>query len=575
MMRQQDAVGLTTFDTEVRLDMPAGSSPRHFDEMMSQLEAVKPGRTTDLGATLHRLADRFKRRCLIVLISDLYDDPEAVDRALHHFRHKRHEVIVFHVLDRAEIEFPFRETASFVDMETGERIQVDPAYVRDDYRRQLDGVPRPLPEDLRGLPVRLRADRHLGALRSHAFAVPGETDPAMTFAAPLFLLAAIAGLIPVVLHLIHRQKAKEVRFSTLRFLRVSVQRTRRRKYVEDMSLLLVRAASPAAHRRRPGPARALEPGLALGRRAGRGDGGRPRQLGQHGRDGRGPAPVRHGPARRRAGPRAAPPRRPGGPLADLRPARPGARPALPHPRDRAAGARPVPAELRAGRPRRQAPASRGLAVAGRGRPAREIYVFTDNQALSWEGLKEQAEGDKAGKPNRTAEPPLILVNVDREPAPNVALQTIALDSPAPVAGAPFRASVEVLNTAPVPQQRHLELHVDGTREAISPTLSLPPGGMVKHEFRFVLDRAGVHRGEVRLAEDDGSALDNRLYFAVTVDQQVPVAIVKPRQDEVPQADDGFYLERALVPGASGGGAFRVHDPRPRSRCRPPTSRPRP
>jgi uncharacterized protein (DUF58 family) len=137
MMRQQDAVGLTTFDTEVCLDMPARSSPRHFDEMMRHLEAVQPGRKTNLGATLHRLADRFKRRCLIVLISDLYDEPESVERAFHHFRQKRHEVIVFHVLDRAEIEFPFRETSSFVDMETGDRLQVDPAYVRDDYRRQL------------------------------------------------------------------------------------------------------------------------------------------------------------------------------------------------------------------------------------------------------------------------------------------------------------------------------------------------------------------------------------------------------------------------------------------------------
>jgi len=138
LMSQQDAVGLTSFDREVRLDMPARSAPRHFDEMMHHLERIKPGRTTDLGATLHRLADRFKRRCLLVLISDLYDEPEGVERALHHFRHKRHEVIVFHVLDRAEIEFPFGETASFLDMETGERIQVDPAYVRDDYRRQLD-----------------------------------------------------------------------------------------------------------------------------------------------------------------------------------------------------------------------------------------------------------------------------------------------------------------------------------------------------------------------------------------------------------------------------------------------------
>ncbi|MHB1556145.1 MAG: DUF58 domain-containing protein [Isosphaeraceae bacterium] len=138
MMRQQDAVGLTTFDSRVRLAMPARSTPRHFDEMMKRLEAVRPEHRTDLGAILHGLADRFKRRCLIVLVSDLYDDPEAVDRALHHFRARRHEVIVFHVLDRAELEFPFSQTAEFVDMETGERLQVDPAYVRDDYRRQID-----------------------------------------------------------------------------------------------------------------------------------------------------------------------------------------------------------------------------------------------------------------------------------------------------------------------------------------------------------------------------------------------------------------------------------------------------
>lgn len=138
LTRQQDAVGLTTFDTAVRLDMPAGSSPRHFDEMMKQLESVRPGRETQLAGTLHRLADRFKRRCLILLISDLYDDPEHVERSLHHFRHNRHEVILFHVLDHVELDFPFRETASFLDQETGERIQVDPAYVRDDYRRRMD-----------------------------------------------------------------------------------------------------------------------------------------------------------------------------------------------------------------------------------------------------------------------------------------------------------------------------------------------------------------------------------------------------------------------------------------------------
>ncbi len=138
MTRQQDSVGLTTFDTEIRLDMPARSSPRHFNEMMRQLEALQPGGETDVADTLHRLANRFKRRCLIVLISDLYDEPDEVIRALHHFRHRRHEVILFHVLDKAEIEFPFRDVTAFRDMETGRRIQVDPAYVRDEYRRQVE-----------------------------------------------------------------------------------------------------------------------------------------------------------------------------------------------------------------------------------------------------------------------------------------------------------------------------------------------------------------------------------------------------------------------------------------------------
>jgi uncharacterized protein (DUF58 family) len=139
MTRQKDSVGLTTFDTQIRLDMPGRSSPRHFNEMMHQLESIRPGRQTDIAETLHRLANRFKRRQLIVLISDLYDEPEEVIRALHHFRHRRHEVILFHVFDKAEIEFPFRDVIAFTDLETGERIQVDPAYVRDAYIEQVEG----------------------------------------------------------------------------------------------------------------------------------------------------------------------------------------------------------------------------------------------------------------------------------------------------------------------------------------------------------------------------------------------------------------------------------------------------
>ena len=137
MTRQQDSVGLTTFDTEVRLDMPARSSPRHFHEMMDRLENTKPGAETDIGSILNLLANRFKKRCLIVLISDLYDDPANVMRALHHFTHRRHEVIVFNVFDKAELEFPFEDTIAFHDMETNERIMIEPSAIRDTYVKQV------------------------------------------------------------------------------------------------------------------------------------------------------------------------------------------------------------------------------------------------------------------------------------------------------------------------------------------------------------------------------------------------------------------------------------------------------
>ncbi len=138
MTRQQDSVGLTTFDTKIGLDMPARSSPRHFNEMMQRLEALEPGEETDIASTLHLLANRFKKRCLIVIISDLYDEPDDVMRALHHFHHRKHEVIVFNVFDKAEVEFPFTDTIAFHDLETDEKIKIDPAYVRDAYREQIN-----------------------------------------------------------------------------------------------------------------------------------------------------------------------------------------------------------------------------------------------------------------------------------------------------------------------------------------------------------------------------------------------------------------------------------------------------
>ena len=133
MVRQQDSVGMVTFDEDINLFMPPGSTPAHLNSMLEKLEGVEPGKKTDISGTFHNLAENIKRRGLIIVISDLFDDPREVMRGLSHFRQKRHEVLLFHVFDEGELNFPFRALADFVDMETKERIQVDPKYVREEY----------------------------------------------------------------------------------------------------------------------------------------------------------------------------------------------------------------------------------------------------------------------------------------------------------------------------------------------------------------------------------------------------------------------------------------------------------
>ena len=94
-------------------------------------------------------------------------------------------------------------------------------------------------------------------------------------------------------------------------------------------------------------------------------------------------------------------------------------------------------------------------------------------------------------------------------------------------------------------------------EAVSPTLTIPPGERAKHDFAFTCNSGGLHRGEVRLAGDDGSKFDDCRYFTLEVDQAIPVAIVKPVRQEIPYLDDSYYLEKALSAGQPGGGAIRA------------------
>ncbi len=139
LSRQKDAVGLVTFDREALEVIRPRSSRSHLMHLMGRLEHARGGRPTRVGTVLASMADRMWRRGLIVVISDLIDDPDTVLRGLKHFRHRKHEVLVFHVLDPREIDLGFDRQARFVDPE-GElpEVTAQPWHLREGYVRQVE-----------------------------------------------------------------------------------------------------------------------------------------------------------------------------------------------------------------------------------------------------------------------------------------------------------------------------------------------------------------------------------------------------------------------------------------------------
>jgi len=113
LLQQRDSCGLVTFDSEIRNYLPPRNNPKHFNLILRELELAKNGAKTDIGKVFHDLAERFKKRGLVIIISDLLCDVEKILLGLSHFKHKKHEVIVFHVLDRAELTFPFEDMTLF------------------------------------------------------------------------------------------------------------------------------------------------------------------------------------------------------------------------------------------------------------------------------------------------------------------------------------------------------------------------------------------------------------------------------------------------------------------------------
>jgi uncharacterized protein (DUF58 family) len=138
MLKQNDAVGLVLFDSEVREYLPPKARPTQFRRVLELLDHSRSHEDTDVGAVLHDIAERIHRRGLVIVISDLIDDEAKLASGLQHFRHNNHEVIVFHIMDDAELNFPYDRLTRFKDMEGVGRLTANPKALRNRYLARIN-----------------------------------------------------------------------------------------------------------------------------------------------------------------------------------------------------------------------------------------------------------------------------------------------------------------------------------------------------------------------------------------------------------------------------------------------------
>jgi uncharacterized protein (DUF58 family) len=140
VLHQQDSGGLVTFDTKIRDYLPAKSHPTHLMRLLRALDETRPANESALAPILHEIADRVPRRGMVIVVSDLFDKAERIVEAMHHLRHRRHEVLLLQVMSDDELTFPFRKWSLFENLERqGHRVRLDPATMRAQY---LENVSR-------------------------------------------------------------------------------------------------------------------------------------------------------------------------------------------------------------------------------------------------------------------------------------------------------------------------------------------------------------------------------------------------------------------------------------------------
>ncbi len=138
LQKQQDATGLVLFGRKIESELPTSSHPRHVQAICDELQHAEPDDTSDVSGVFPRVAARSRQKGMIIVISDLFFDPENLKKGLTQLRHREQEVVVFHVLHDDELNFPFGENILFEGMETDEELMTEPAALRDSYLQALD-----------------------------------------------------------------------------------------------------------------------------------------------------------------------------------------------------------------------------------------------------------------------------------------------------------------------------------------------------------------------------------------------------------------------------------------------------
>lgn len=167
VIEQQDAIGLVTFDSQLRSFIRPSSSPSHLQQLLLAMEAAQFGAKTAAGPIFHELAQRLKKRGVVIVLSDFFDDVAPLLAGLKHFRHRRHDVALFQILDSAELDFPFQGPTQFKGLEGFPELQADPQMLRRAYQREMNDFRQKLAEGCRGQNIDytlIRTDESLDAV---------------------------------------------------------------------------------------------------------------------------------------------------------------------------------------------------------------------------------------------------------------------------------------------------------------------------------------------------------------------------------------------------------------------------